>query len=155
MSKSLFIIPLLFVAGCGKSQPPELTNAMVTVIGKPNASVYLTVNSVYHTVDGKESATTGSSDYGKRTLDKNGRYEKAFKSVHGLDVVLVALTDDPLKLIAKADNMTEQTADVSEQLKYANVKIGYQTEPGSMFAADPDASVSKARTHIADKTDKP
>lgn len=154
MCKSNFLIVLAFVVGCGETQPPELENATVTVIGTPEAEVYLSVDRTQRTVQGKESATIGFTDSGKRVLDENGRFEKTYDSYHGLEVVLVALNDDPLKLSVNADNVDEQSAEVSGQLKHANLKLGYRPDPDSMFAANPDESVDSARKFIGESSDE-
>jgi len=144
MSRITILILLLFV-GCGESQPPELQNAVVTVTGKPNTEFYLSVNHIIRKVDGRNSSTEGSSDYGKRILDDTGNEQLTFENDHGLDVVLVALTDDLVKLSVKADNAAEQTAEVSKQLTFAHIKIGYEPEKDSVFARDPNDSVYEAR----------
>jgi len=150
MLKYLSVVILLFVVGCGPSQPPELKNAVVTVVGSPNADVYLSVNTIRHTVNGRESSTTGGGSYGKRALDENGRWQETFNSAHGLDVVLVALNDEPLTLTIKADDIAAQSAEVSGQLKVSQLKIGYHPDPDSMFANKPEDSVYGAKQYIDD-----
>ena len=152
MTKYASIILLAVIVGCGETQPPELQNAMVTVVGKPNAEVYLAVEHIGRTVNGRESATTGFSNYGVRRLDENGRFEDSYDSDHGLDVVLVAMDDDPLTLSVTADNMADESAEVSGQFTFAHLQLGYRPDPDSMFAAKPDNCVDSAKEHLQKST---
>lgn len=142
------IIPVLAMSifiGCGQSQPPELENATVTVSGTSNAEFYLSAKRIQRRVDGKESATIATNNYGKRALDENGKFEMRCDSDHGLDVVLVALDDEPLTLVVNADNLPEQTEEVAGQLKFTNIKFGW-TDPD--WASDTKDSLYEAKKLI-------
>lgn len=144
---------VLMLIGCGKSQPPEIRNAVVRIAGQPNEVVYLSIECTTVKVDGRSTSETGSEDYGPRTLDDSGALELSVDRadpVHGIDITIVNLNGEPVKLTARADGIDEQTREVAGKLQYGRIEFGYRpsVEPGSPMSNDPEDSVYEARNYL-------